>query len=175
MPGKLRIVGCRASGILTTLAACGCFGAKADAISKAAIRASGAGYIERPVVTAADEDGRRRMVMPALCLGEHADLSNWTAHGMRASATGTVDFTGVRVDEGEIIGRGGDYEQQPAFSVGAWRFAAVQQGGLLRPSGIFLQQRESRMGETSAFDHALRLKLSRHERPKLPPSPAGLL
>jgi alkylation response protein AidB-like acyl-CoA dehydrogenase len=51
---------------------------------------------------------------------------------MRASATGTVDFAGVRIDETEIIGRDGDYERQPVFSGGSWRFAAVQQGGVER-------------------------------------------
>jgi alkylation response protein AidB-like acyl-CoA dehydrogenase len=96
------------------------------------ILASGAGHITRPLVTATDEDGRRLMVMPVLGLGERADLSNWTAHGMRASATGAVDFTGVEVTEAEIIGRDGDYERQPTFSGGAWRFAAVQQGAVGR-------------------------------------------
>jgi alkylation response protein AidB-like acyl-CoA dehydrogenase len=52
------------------------------------ILASGAGHIERPIVTASDDKGRKLIVMPRLRLGERADLSHWTAHGMRASATG---------------------------------------------------------------------------------------
>jgi alkylation response protein AidB-like acyl-CoA dehydrogenase len=72
------------------------------------------------------------MAMPQLRLGERADLSRWTAHGMRASATGAVDFTGVDVDPIEIIGGDGDYDRQPAFSGGAWRFAAVHLGGMER-------------------------------------------
>jgi alkylation response protein AidB-like acyl-CoA dehydrogenase len=51
---------------------------------------------------------------------------------MRASATGAVDFTGVEVEPVEIVGREGDYERQPWFSAGAWRFAAVQLGGMER-------------------------------------------
>ncbi|MGA2042639.1 MAG: acyl-CoA dehydrogenase family protein [Roseiarcus sp.] len=94
------------------------------------ILASGAGRIERPLVTATDGEGRRLMVMPRLDGPERADLSQWTAHGMRASATGAVDFTGVVVDPAEIVGGDGDYERQPAFSGGAWRFAAVHQGGM---------------------------------------------
>jgi alkylation response protein AidB-like acyl-CoA dehydrogenase len=93
---------------------------------------SGAGRIERPLVTATDEKGRRLMVMPRLAPGERADLSRWTAHGMRASATGVVDFSDVAVDPIEIVGGDGDYERQPAFSGGAWRFAAVHQGGMER-------------------------------------------
>jgi alkylation response protein AidB-like acyl-CoA dehydrogenase len=96
------------------------------------ILASGAGHIERPIVTATDEDNRRLMIMPHLQAGERFDLSGWTAHGMRASATGAVDFSGIAVDPVEIIGNDGDYERQPAFSGGAWRFAAVHLGGMER-------------------------------------------
>jgi alkylation response protein AidB-like acyl-CoA dehydrogenase len=96
------------------------------------ILASGAGRIERPLVTATDEDGRRLMIMPKLGASDRADLSRWTAQGMRASATGVVDFTGVAVEPIEIIGRDGDYERQPWFSGGAWRFAAVHLGGMER-------------------------------------------
>src|SRR5277367_3534686 len=96
------------------------------------VLASGAGYIERPLVTATDENGRRLMVLPKLDAPGRADLSGWTAQGMRASATGAVDFTGVEVQPIEIVGREGDYERQPWFSAGAWRFAAVHLGGMER-------------------------------------------
>lgn len=96
------------------------------------ILASGAGHIERPIVTASTSGGGKVMVMPRLRLGERADLSQWTAHGMRASATGSVDFSGLHVDAIEIVGSDGDYQRQPAFSGGAWRFAAVQLGGMER-------------------------------------------
>jgi alkylation response protein AidB-like acyl-CoA dehydrogenase len=96
------------------------------------ILASGAGHIERPLVTATDEDNHRLMIMPHLQAGGRFDLSSWTAHGMRASATGAVDFSGIAVDPLEIIGNDGDYERQPAFSGGAWRFAAVHLGGMER-------------------------------------------
>jgi alkylation response protein AidB-like acyl-CoA dehydrogenase len=94
--------------------------------------ASGAGHIERPLVTATDGDGRRLMVLPKLRPSDRADLSGWTAQGMRASATGAVDFTGIEIDSAEILGLAGDYERQPWFSGGAWRFAAVQLGGMER-------------------------------------------
>jgi hypothetical protein len=54
------------------------------------ILASGAGHIERPLVTATDENGRRMIVLPKLGAPDRADVSRWTAHGMRASATGAV-------------------------------------------------------------------------------------
>jgi alkylation response protein AidB-like acyl-CoA dehydrogenase len=96
------------------------------------ILASGAGHIQRPIVTATDEEGRRLMVMPLLHRGGRADLSGWTAQGMKASATGAVDFSGVAVKSIEILGKDGDYERQPYFSGGAWRFAAVHVGGVAR-------------------------------------------
>jgi len=36
--------------------------------------------------------------------------------GMRAAATGSVDLTGVVVDEEALIGEPGDYLREPAFS-----------------------------------------------------------
>src|ERR1700729_3689757 len=93
---------------------------------------SAARHTARPLVTATDEDGGRLMVLPKLRPSDRADLSGWTAQGMRASATGAVDFTGIEIDPIEILGRAGDYERQPWFSSGAWRFAAVQLGGMER-------------------------------------------
>jgi alkylation response protein AidB-like acyl-CoA dehydrogenase len=76
--------------------------------------------------------GRRLIVLPKLRALDRADLSCWTAHGMRASATGAVDFTGIEIAPLEIVGSEGDYERQPWFSAGAWRFAAVHLGGMER-------------------------------------------
>jgi alkylation response protein AidB-like acyl-CoA dehydrogenase len=112
------------------------------------ILASGAGHIERPLVTATDEDGRRLMILPKLGPSDRADLSAWKAQGMRASATGAVDFTGVEVEPIEIIGRDGDYERQPWFSGGAWRFAAVHLGGMERMLDLLRRHlRETNRGE----------------------------
>ena len=96
------------------------------------IYASGAGHVERPLITARLADGSVRMVVPQLAAGERADLSGWVAHGMRASATGTLDFSGLEVGAAEMIGEPGDYLRQPIFSAGAWRFAAVHLGGIER-------------------------------------------
>ena len=91
---------------------------------------SGAGFIERPLVTARDESGRILMVMPYLRRGERADLSKWTPTGMQASATGSVDLTNLVVTNAELVGDEEDYHRQPAFSGGAWRFAAVHLGAM---------------------------------------------
>ncbi|TDH62807.1 acyl-CoA dehydrogenase [Dankookia rubra] len=94
---------------------------------------SGAGFAARALVTARPEatpEAPPQMLLVPLVPGERADISGWTAQGMRASATGAVDFTGLALQDGMAIGSPGDYLRQPDFSAGAWRFAAVQCGGL---------------------------------------------
>ena len=93
--------------------------------------ASGAGFVTRPLVTARrPSDGRSQMVVADLEPGLRADLTDWKAQGMRASATGRVDFTGLVVSDDAILGEPDAYHRQPHFSGGAWRFAAVQLGGI---------------------------------------------
>lgn len=94
--------------------------------------ASGAGSILRPLITARAPEGAVRMVVVPLTaagLPRRADLSGWLAQGMRASTSGRFDFTGLRVTAADLIGGPGDYEREPDFTAGAWRFAAVQLGG----------------------------------------------
>ncbi len=92
---------------------------------------SGAGLVERALVTAREGNAPPRMVLVPLPRGTaRADLSRWTPTGMRASATGDVDFSGLPAPFGTLIGAPGDYTRQPGFSGGAWRFLAVQLGGI---------------------------------------------
>ncbi|WP_375409184.1 acyl-CoA dehydrogenase family protein, partial [uncultured Methylobacterium sp.] len=92
--------------------------------------ASGAGSVTRPLVTARLPDGRQQMLVVDLEPGERACLSSWRAHGMRASHSGTLDFSGLAVGPDALIGEPDDYFAEPAFSGGAWRFTAVQLGGI---------------------------------------------
>lgn len=94
------------------------------------IFASGIGCLTRPLVTARRPDGGVQMVLvdaPAA-----SDVSGWTARGMRATATGSVDLTGVEVGADALVGAPGDYYRSPLFKGGAWRFAAAQAGAILR-------------------------------------------
>ncbi|KQP61433.1 acyl-CoA dehydrogenase family protein [Methylobacterium sp. Leaf108] len=92
--------------------------------------ASGAGSVTRPLVTARLPDGRQQMLVVDLEAGTRMDLSGWRAHGMRASASGTLDFSGIPVDPAMTVGEPDDYFREPDFSGGAWRFTAVQLGGI---------------------------------------------
>ena len=93
------------------------------------ILCSGAGHVTRALVPGLHPEGRR-MLLVALDDPARADLSPWTAQGMRASATGHVDFAGIPFTTDMLIGHPGDYERQPVFSGGAWRVLAVFAGGL---------------------------------------------
>ena len=92
--------------------------------------ASGAGHIERPLVTAQLADGGWQMVMtksgPEAI---HIDRSFWQPLGMRASASFQVRFEGLAVAATALVGSAGDYYREPTFSAGSVRFAAVQLGG----------------------------------------------
>lgn len=93
--------------------------------------ATGAGFVTRALVTARRPDeASPTMLVVDLERGMRADLSAWQAHGMRASATGTLDFSGLVMSPDAVLGRPDDYHGQPHFSGGAWRFAAVQLGGI---------------------------------------------
>ncbi len=91
---------------------------------------SGAGFLTRPLVTARDGDGAVRLLAPRDT--GRADVSGWTPAGMRATATGTVDFTGVAPAPDETVGEPGDYYRAPLFKGGAWRFLAVHLGAMER-------------------------------------------
>lgn len=88
--------------------------------------ASGLGIVRHAVVTAATEGGTQ-LVVAAVDDPHRADASGWQTTGMRATASGTYDLTGT---EAEVLGRQGDYEREPYFEGGVWRYAALQVGAL---------------------------------------------
>jgi alkylation response protein AidB-like acyl-CoA dehydrogenase len=91
---------------------------------------SGAGFLSRPLLTAALPDGGWQMlILPADEQLPTYNASFWRPLGMRATASFRVDFTGLEVGPDDLLGQPGDYYQQPWFSGGAIRFAAVQLGG----------------------------------------------
>ncbi len=102
------------------------------------ILASGAGDVTRPLVTAR-QGNDLWMTLPKLEAGERADLSGWTAQGMRSSATGTIDLDGIAIRPDDLVGEPGDYKRQPGFSGGGWRFCAVQLGAMERLVDLYRQ------------------------------------
>ncbi len=94
--------------------------------------ATGAGHIDRAIVTARMASGKRQMFVADASDPARADPSAWRVRGMRATVSGTYDLNGLPAEGAARLGAPGDYEREPAFTAGAWRFTAVQLGGIER-------------------------------------------
>jgi alkylation response protein AidB-like acyl-CoA dehydrogenase len=90
---------------------------------------SAAGIAKQAVITAQTEAGSQLVLVPLTPSILVTDRGVKLA-GMRAAATGSVDFTGVAAGQEALIGEPGDYLREPLFSSGAWRSSAVALGGL---------------------------------------------
>jgi alkylation response protein AidB-like acyl-CoA dehydrogenase len=106
--------------------------------------ASGAGQLARPLITGALPEGKgwQLFVLPADRQVPALDRSFWRPLGMRATASFRADLTGLEIGPEDLIGSANAYYQQPTFSGGAIRFAAVQLGGaeaIFEETQAFLQ------------------------------------
>jgi len=100
------------------------------------IFASGAGFVTDPIVTAKACNGQV-MCLLHLTMDEKIDLSAWNAQGMRSTATGAIDLSGIVVTSENMVGVAGDFLRQPHFSGGAWRFCAAHVGATERLVDLF--------------------------------------
>lgn len=93
--------------------------------------ATGAGHLDRILVTARDEAGDKQLVLVPIA-GEtaRADTAGWQVRGMRGTCSGRFDFAGMTIGRDALIGAPNAYEREPRFSAGAWRFTAVQLGAV---------------------------------------------
>nr|WP_314495716.1 acyl-CoA dehydrogenase family protein [uncultured Chryseobacterium sp.] len=102
-------------------------------LSGAKIFATGTGYVTRPVVTAAMKDGAWQMcVVPLNNTDVKIESVWWNPMGMKSSRSFKINFENIPVPKINLLGSAGEYYQQPGFSGGAVRFAAVQLGGAER-------------------------------------------
>lgn len=159
----------RISGVWNAERGQGLRGTRVDGgwlLSGSKIHCSGSGAIHRPLVTTnVGEDGPL-MMLPAV-EPERVDLSVWRAAGMRGTATGTVDFTGIVVPDGVVIGQPGDYYRSPHFSGGAWRVIAVQLGGLDRIMRLHAERLNVRGGDDPIFRARFAKAGAAHEAARL--------
>lgn len=113
--------------------------------------ASGLGHVGQAVVTAARDDaggrGWQMLLLATLERRPFIDRTFWKPLGMRATASFRAGFDRIAVAPGDVLGAPGDYYREPAFSAGAVRFAAVQQGGV---EAVFDETRAylSKLGRT---------------------------
>ncbi len=97
---------------------------------------SGASWVTRPIVPGKliGEDGThlgwQMCILPMEKVHQEAiDPSFWKPMGMKSSVSYKISFEGITLTEDDLLGKPNDYHQQPHFSGGAIRFAAVQLGG----------------------------------------------
>ncbi len=114
------------------------------------ILASGAGFVARPVVTA-KRDGEQFMCLLKLSPDHPVDLNGWTAQGMRSTATGAINLTGLVAGRDDIVGTACDFMRQPHFSGGAWRFCAAHLGAMERLVELFRDGLVSRARGDDAY------------------------
>lgn len=58
---------------------------------------------------------------------DRGDPSAWDVSGMRATASGRYDLTGLTA---QMLGQPGDFQREPHFEGGIWRYCALHCGGL---------------------------------------------
>jgi alkylation response protein AidB-like acyl-CoA dehydrogenase len=91
--------------------------------------ATGTDFVTRPIVNGAMPDGGWQMtIVPLDETATKSDASWWNPMGMRATRSFKMDFTGAIIESKNLIGATGNYYEQPWFSGGSIRFAAVQFG-----------------------------------------------
>ncbi|WP_020181482.1 acyl-CoA dehydrogenase [Methylopila sp. M107] len=91
--------------------------------------ATGAGGLDFAIVTARPIEGPRRLAIVPADVAERADNGDWRVRGMRATMSGAYDLEGLRLNDDDLLGAPGDYDREPRFTAGAWRFCAVHLGG----------------------------------------------
>lgn len=109
---------------------------------------SGAGWIQWPLITGElilkSGNGWQMCVVPADKMKDVlVDSSYWKPLGMRGSVSYKMDFSGIVLDQKDLIGPPDAYYRQPYFSGGAIRFAAVQLGAaeaILEETHQFLKE-----------------------------------
>lgn len=92
--------------------------------------ATGAGGLAQAIITVQPSEGSRRLVIVAADDPDRTDLSQWRVRGMRATGSGRYDLSAMKIGEESLLGEAGQYDEEPDFTTGAWRFTAVQLGGV---------------------------------------------
>ena len=91
---------------------------------------SGGLQIDYAIITAEVDEDKQMLIFP---LKEYPklieDWSLWNPMGMKNSVSCRIDFSGIEISSDLKLGKLNAYQQQPWFSGGAMRFAAVQLGG----------------------------------------------
>ncbi len=111
--------------------------------------ATGAAFVQRPIITAELANGGWQMTMPRMESATvqphiHLDREMWRPLGMQTSESFGITLTGALIDPDDLLGAPGDFYRDPLFRGGAVRFAAVQAGAIFRLHHLFVRWLQSR-------------------------------
>ena len=122
------------------------------ALSGRKIFCSGLGLVDLALISAR-HDGHTFLVALDATDSRRADASDWKVSGMRATASGGYDFSGLAVPDDFILGRADDYYVEPYFLGGMYRMCAVQSGGLDALIGAYIAHARQRAPANPALLH----------------------
>ena len=100
---------------------------EADILQGEKIFASGLGTVTHALITL-NSGPKVQLALVEVTDPKRGDASQWDMLGMRATASGRFDFSGMPAQEKHLIGAPGDYLNEPHFVGGVWRIAALQAG-----------------------------------------------
>ncbi len=92
--------------------------------------ASGLGLVSLAVLSMTDEQGANRLIVVPSDDPYRADAAGWQVCGMRATASGLFDASGLVLHSHSLLGEPDAYYREPHFQGGVWRYAAAQLGGI---------------------------------------------
>lgn len=129
---------------------------KGNILEGAKVFCSGATKVHRPIVTAAGAEGTQMVVLHMDEYELHEDMTYWNPMGMKSSISCRFDFTGIKFQDEQVLGGAYDYVNEPDFTSGAVRFAAVQLGGAEAAIRVTVQHLNA-MKRTGASEQIARL------------------
>jgi hypothetical protein len=94
------------------------------------------------------------MLLVEIPPGKRVSNSAGKLSGMRASVTGAIEFSDIRVAPWQLLGAEGDYLREPVFSAGAWRNAAAALGGAMALAKLLREELRERRRDADAHQRA---------------------
>ena len=88
---------------------------------------SGLGTVGLAIVTG-DLGGEQRLALLTVTDLERMETESWSMSAMRATLSGGYRFDGLTISSDRLIGVAGDYQTEPYFEGGIWRYCAAQLG-----------------------------------------------
>jgi alkylation response protein AidB-like acyl-CoA dehydrogenase len=88
---------------------------------------SGLGMVGLAIVTGTLAGEQRLAILPVTD-ADRMDAERWSMSAMRATLSGSYRFDGLTVCADKLIGAAGDYQTEPYFEGGIWRYCAAQLG-----------------------------------------------